>query len=55
VELQENKNEKDAINVIKNFPMLHKNPAVCPGKQTAQQVLNSIIYDDSESLKVGSI
>ena len=30
----------------------HKNPAVCPGKQTAQQVLNDIIADDSESFSV---
>ena len=30
----------------------HKNPAVCPGKQTVQQVLNDIIADDSESFSV---
>ena len=30
----------------------HKNPAICPGEQTAQQVLNDIISDDSESFSV---
>jgi len=30
----------------------HKNPAVCPGKQTAQQVLNDIIADNSESFSL---
>jgi len=30
----------------------HKNPAVCPGKQTAQQVINDIIANDSESFNV---
>jgi len=30
----------------------YKNSTVCPSKQTAQQVLNSIISDDSESFSV---